>query len=314
MGASNSGGSSLDPALGQRLRGWLGGEPRPWPEAGGSARWALVQGEALALLTQLPSGCADAVVTDGPYSSGGQFRGDRAQATGAKYITSEINARNRAADQIVDFEGDTRDQRSFRHWAALWCAELYRVEKLGAIVGLWTDWRQLPSTTDALQAGGFVWRGVWGWDKTEGVRPVLGRPRQQLEFVVWGSKGAMPLDRCGGRCEPGLVRVCSTTETKRGHQTGKPSEANRLWARLCEPGGLLLDPFAGSASMADAILDEGEGRRYLGFEVVPRIHADALRRLRERDGAELGPGRGAQLTIGQAPDARQRTIYDAIGR
>jgi site-specific DNA-methyltransferase (adenine-specific) len=264
--------SSLAPEAGQDLIRFLNG----------SDPWALIRGEALALLTHLPDACVDAVVTDGPYSSGGQFRGDRVRDTGVKYTRSETlrRERNGEIEAREQFEGDTRDQVSFVLWAGLWAAECYRVAKPGAIVGLWTDWRQLSATTAALQAGGFVYRGVWVWDKTEGVRPMRGRPRNQVEFVVWGSKGPMPESRCGGAVEPGVVRVASRVSTKRGHRTGKPDPANRLWARLCEPGGILLDPFAGSASMADACLDEG--RRYLGFEVVPTIHAASHARLSAR--------------------------------
>jgi site-specific DNA-methyltransferase (adenine-specific) len=269
-------------------------------------RWDLVLGDSLGLLLHVPSESVDAMVTDSPYSSGGAFRGDRAARTGDKYIRSDVHKQDEAADRFHDFEGDTRDQLSFRHWVGLWSAECWRAAKPGAIGGLWTDWRQVGATIEAFQIGGWVYRGLWVWDKTEGVRPMKGRPRNQCELVVWGSKGPMSETRCGGVVEPGCVRVASTSKTKRGHQTGKPNEANRLWARLCEPGGTLLDPFAGSASMADAVLDEGQGRRYLGFEVVPRLYDDARARLEARTlggmGDGMGHGRrkddGQQLTLG----------------
>ncbi len=35
----------------------------------GRARWCVVEGDALATLTELPDGCVDAVVTDPPYAS-----------------------------------------------------------------------------------------------------------------------------------------------------------------------------------------------------------------------------------------------------
>lgn len=277
--------SSLAPGAAEELQGFLAG----------SARWALVRGESLALLTHLPSASVDAVVTDWPYSSGGQFRGDRAGRTSEKYIGTDARKVDAAEDRRVDFEGDTRDQLSFVHWATLVVGECYRVVKPGQILGFWCDWRQLGAAIAGLQAGGAVFRGVWGWDKTEGVRPQRGRPRNQLEFVVWGSKGPMSEDRCGGAVEPGVVRCASTLATKRGHQTGKPDAANRLWARLCEPGGILLDPFAGSASMGDACLDEG--RRYLGFEMVERIHGEAHARLTARAGGSGGKSAERQLTI-----------------
>ena len=55
-----------------------------------------------------------AVVTDLPYSSGGAFRGDRAQATTTKYVRSDTAAYR------PEFAGDNRDQRSFLAWSTLW--------------------------------------------------------------------------------------------------------------------------------------------------------------------------------------------------
>ena len=66
----------------------------------------LYHGEALAVLASLPTGSVDAVVADPPYSSGGMMRGDRAQATVAKYVTS----RNTRRDELLNFSGDSRDQ------------------------------------------------------------------------------------------------------------------------------------------------------------------------------------------------------------
>ena len=50
----------------------------------GDAAWCIVHGDALHILRNLPDGCADAFVTDPPYSSGGAFRGDRVKETTAK--------------------------------------------------------------------------------------------------------------------------------------------------------------------------------------------------------------------------------------
>lgn len=80
--------------------------------------------------------------------------------------------------------------------------------KDGAPVLLFTDWRKLPLTTNALQIAGFTWRGITV-GKTEGVRPQLGRFRNQAEYIVWGSKGDMSLVR-RAPVLPGVVRTrCS---------------------------------------------------------------------------------------------------------
>lgn len=79
----------------------------------------------------------------------------------------------------------------------------------GAPVLLFTNRRQLPLTTDVLQIAGFKWRGITVWDKTEGVRPQMGRFRNQAEYIVWGSKGNMPLDRRAPVCLASSVSRCA---------------------------------------------------------------------------------------------------------
>ena len=121
----------------------------------------LYHGEALAVLASLPTGSVDAVVADPPYSSGGMMRGDRAQATVAKYVTSQ----NTRRDELLNFSGDSRDQRSYAYWSALWLSEAHRVTAPGGVCLTFSDWRQLPATTDSIQAGGWVWRGIVPWSK-----------------------------------------------------------------------------------------------------------------------------------------------------
>ncbi len=147
----------------------------------GRARWSFERCNCLARLRDMPDACVDAVITDAPYSSGGFTRGDRMAAPSAKYEQSGQKL------ERVDFAGDNRDQRSFGYWCALWLAECLRIARPGSPICLFTDWRQLPTTTDALQAGGWVWRGILPWDKTEGARPMRGRFTAQCEYVVWGS-------------------------------------------------------------------------------------------------------------------------------
>lgn len=52
--------------------------------------------------------------------------------------------------------------------------------------------------------------------------------------------------------------------------------------RWCPPGGLVLDPFAGLGSVAEAVLLAGEGRRYLGAEIDPERHTAAISLIAQR--------------------------------
>lgn len=225
-------------------------------------RNTVLQGEALALLRSMPSAHVDAIITDPPYSSGGAFRGDRTASTNTKYTSTDV------VNLRPDFAGDNRDQRAFSYWCALWLSESLRVAKPGAPIVLFTDWRQLPTVTDAMQAGGWVWRGLAMWDKGGGTRGVQGRYTNQCEYLVWGSAGEMSLDRAIGstsRNLPGVFRY-PVVQADKHHVTGKPTNLMRQVVKICEPAGLILDPFAGSGTTLVAA--KMEGYDYLGCELL----------------------------------------------
>lgn len=240
----------------------------------------ILRGDALEVLRTLPSTSVDAVITDPPYSSGGMFRSDRNLNTTEKYQTTGTSK------TYNDFPGDSRDQRSFLLWSTLWLAECYRIVKVGGVCGVFTDWRQLPTVTDVVQASGFVWRGIGVWDKTEAARPQRGRFRNQCEYFVWGTKGPAPIE---GECLPGVWRLPVVAQRK-FHLTGKPVDLMVEILRITPKGGLILDPFAGSGSTGIAAIKSG--RRFIGIEMQTDIAAAAERRLQGEAGLLLAAGEG----------------------
>jgi site-specific DNA-methyltransferase (adenine-specific) len=203
----------------------------------------IYHGDALQLLASIEQSSIDLVATDPPYSSGGAYRGDRTMGTRTKYVTSD------AGHSLAEFDGDNRDQRAYGYWCTLWLAECLRVTKPGGVCCLFTDWRQLPTTTDALQAGGWVWRGVVPWNKTEAARPAKGRFRNQCEYVVWGSKGPMG-DVTGDDdrpCLPGFFLKYLPAGEKY-HIASKPVEIMEEIVAICPTDGVVLDPFMGAGA------------------------------------------------------------------
>lgn len=233
-------------------------------------RAKLHHGDALAVLPQL-AGPFAAVVMDPPYASGAATLAGKQAGTAIKYT------KTKAACPLPDFEGDAMDQRAWTRWMT----ELLRAARMrcveGAVLCTFTDWRQLPALTDAVQWAGWCWRGVAVWDKRNS-RPQRGRFRQQAEFIAWGSNGHLPVDR-GVDVLPGVLSYTQQMTNARLHQTQKPLELMRQIVRICAPGGVILDPCAGSGStlLAAAL----EGYDSVGVEITDKYYEIAAERLRQ---------------------------------
>lgn len=213
----------------------------------------LIHGDALALLPGLPDNSFAAVVTDPPYSSGGAFRSDRAQATTSKHILTGSGRKK----SYPDFAGDSRDPRSMLRWMTMWLQDCLRVTEPGGALLMFCDWRQLPLFSDAIQCGGWVWRGIVPWDKTRGTRPQKGWFRAQCEYVLTASKGTMgPEQSRSGPCLDGFFSQ-NVMSAEKLHSAGKPVKLMSELLRVVRPGGAVLDPFAGSATTLLAARDLG---------------------------------------------------------
>jgi site-specific DNA-methyltransferase (adenine-specific) len=145
---------------------------------------------------------------------------------------------------------------------AEWLYDVRKACKRGAPICLFIDWRQYPSITDALQWAGWIWRGTAVWDKGNS-RPQKGRFRQQAEYIVWGSNGPMPINRPVS-CLPGVFRYGNPQN--RIHVTEKPLQLMKDVIQICEPGGLILDPFAGAGTTILAATESGY--QAVGIEVT----------------------------------------------
>ena len=241
--------------------------------------WTLHHGDSLLWLPTLPDASVATLLTDPPYSSGGLHRADRAAGSVAKYIRGESQKNL----QYPEFYGDNRDQRSLLAWASLWLAECHRILAPGGVAAVFADWRQMPLMTDALQAGGFIWRGVIVWDKTEAARTLAaGYPRHQCEYVIWGSKGPLAERPAGtGLTIPGCLRYPVTRD--KAHPTEKPLALLLDLLKVGRPGGAVLDPFAGSGTTGAAALRSGCS--FLGCEMSAEFHAIASERLHSEGAA-----------------------------
>lgn len=173
-------------------------------------------------------------------------------------------------------------------WSQLWMSLALDITRPGGVLACFCDWRQWTPTTDAMQAGGWVWRGVVPWLKSN-ARPQRGRFMSASEFVVWGSAGPMSDE---GECHPG--HFLGMPPRDREHITEKPLDFMRQLVAIAPLGGLVLDPFNGSGTTGVAALLTG--RRYIGIERTEEYCAISARRLTQAAGG-MGVGRHGQLGL-----------------
>jgi len=233
----------------------------------------IIHGDSLQVIRSFPDALFGGIISDPPYASGAADQNARQKSTAMKYSSAKANC------TLPDFEGDAKNQRSWTRWMTEWLTEARRKTKEGAPICLFIDWRQLPNMTDALQWAGWLWRGILVWDKTNS-RPQRGRFRQQAEFIVWGSNGHMSADR-DAPVLPGVFRQAMPPFQKRIHQTEKPLEVMREIVKIVEPGGIILDPFAGAGTTVLAA--KLESRPAVGIELSTHYAEAAVKRIEAAD-------------------------------
>ncbi|WP_326768655.1 site-specific DNA-methyltransferase [Streptomyces sp. NBC_01591] len=230
--------------------------------------WTVHHGDALTLPTL--NALVDAVICDPPYNSGGRTNAERkSQGARDKYVSGD------AQHVLADFDGDTRDQRGYTHWLGLILAGAYRLTRPGGSLLTFTDWAQLPATTDALQAAGWTWRGIIPWRKPIS-RPVKNGFRRECEYVLWGTRGE-PLRHAPTIYLPGMLEGSQSRGKQRHHITQKPTTVMQQLVRIAPAGGTVLDPFTGSGTTGVAAL--AEGRHFIGIEQSAQYAEVARQRL-----------------------------------
>jgi site-specific DNA-methyltransferase (adenine-specific) len=155
---------------------------------------------------------------------------------------------------------------------SLWLAECWRLARPNGALMLFSDWRQLPLFSDALQAAGWVWRSTVVWDKGERTRPNKGFFRHQAEYVLFATKGAWEAPTTN--CLPGVLSF-PVEPARKNHLTAKPVGLIVRLMEVLAPGAVVLDPFMGGGAVPRACVLTG--RECVGIELEPESYQSAER-------------------------------------
>lgn len=235
----------------------------------------IYQGDCLECMQNMPDCSVDMVLTDPPYSSGGMYRSDRAKSTRTKYCDTDWHG---SAD-LPSFTGDNMDQFAMAEFMRMVLAKARQKTKPAGVCCTFVDWRNIVAIINALQAAGWIYRGIIVWDKGNS-RGIPGRFRNDCEYIVWGTNGHRATEYVKGVfVGAGCYHVPSVPGKERHHQTEKPVELLSQLIQICPQGGTVLDPFMGSGSTGVACIKEG--RDFVGIEFAEQYTAIAKERIFE---------------------------------
>jgi site-specific DNA-methyltransferase (adenine-specific) len=226
--------------------------------------------DAFELLPQLSQ--LDAIITDPPYSSGGTFKGGRSGTIKSKYVSGTTTSAR------PEFTGDNRDQRSFLIWSTWWMQEAFNAVRDEGHLLVFTDWRQLPTVTDAIQVAGWLWQGIQVWHKTT-CRPRPNAFRADTEFIVWATKGPMTHNLENAIYLPGVTKAAPPQQ--RSHTTQKPVQVLEWLGSIVPAGSIICDPFMGSGSTL--VAGRNLGHQVIGADVSKQFCTHAAGWLSDSD-------------------------------
>lgn len=220
-------------------------------------------GDCIEGIETIEADTVDMVLCDPPYSSGGLFAGDRKKTTREKYCDADY----RGAASYQNFSGDNMDQRSFTEFMRMVLNKCRQKAKQESVCAVFVDWRNLAAMTDALQAAGWIYRGIVVWDKGAS-RAIPNRFRNDCEYIVWGTNGQRKTEyKSGVFVGAGCFHIPSVPQKEKQHQTQKPVALLKKLLEICPEGGTVLDPFMGSGSTGVACVEMG--RKFIGIELDP---------------------------------------------
>ena len=191
----------------------------------------------------------DAVITDPPFSSGTR----REASKGLR------KSMTRSVGDTDWFGSDCLTTNGFL-WLMRACAhEWKQLLTPGGHVLSFIDWRMYPALCGAIESADLRHAGMLVWNKTYFGMGSCFRNQHELILHFTHGKGVDPQRRDVGNvidCKPVRNGV---------HPTEKPvALLETLLSVVVPKGGTVLDPFAGSGSVAEAAV--ATGRRWLAIE------------------------------------------------
>jgi DNA modification methylase len=226
----------------------------------------LYLGDALTVLSSIPSVKASALICDPPYCSGGFTESAKRSARGQ-------GLRSETLKDLDWFGGDNMTTAGLQ-WLLRCVAVEFKSHAISAkaSASFFVDWWMVTSLATAIESAGLRFQSMPIWDKQA---PGLGTGfRAQHECILHFSIETPEYHSF----MYGNVLRFPRMPSDRDHPTEKPVPLMQALVEVQTPiGGMVLDPFMGSGSTGVASV--GSGRRFIGVEHDVKHFDTACRRI-----------------------------------
>ena len=269
--------------------------------------WTLYQGDCLDVLPTLEAGSVDAVITDPPYPGikreYGYWEPDEWLGMMRQLVPEVRRVLKPSGSCVMVLQPNSERVGRMRTW--LWEFMAWVGKEWGIVQdAYWWNFTAPPTVhthrTRGLMRGSVkpcVWLGDADcyrnqdgvlWTESDSNRA----HRQSTRALQYRPSGlSIRPQRCanaalerGGSTPFNLLPIANADSQSsagaNGHGAGTPLELCRWWTRyICPPGGVILDPFAGTATTGIAALEHGCD--YVGIERYAKYVPIARQRLEQ---------------------------------
>jgi site-specific DNA-methyltransferase (adenine-specific) len=219
----------------------------------------LYEGDALTLLTQVPDGVIDLIVTDPPFAI--DFRALR------------LNY-NRTGSNVLEGYREI-PEGEYREFTRRWIAEAARVLAPTGSVYIFSGWNRLRDILEGIDEAGLstINHLIWKYQFGVFTKKKYVTSHYHILFAAKDPK-RYTFHKIDHYPEDVWVINREYWKGRKKTPTKLPSAlVKKILSYSSSPGDLVFDPFLGSGTVA--VVARQEGRHFLGFEVVPEYCAFA---------------------------------------
>lgn len=240
--------------------------------------YKIILGDALTELKKIKDDSIDCIITDPPYKN---IRGGH----------QENKQVNRPGGILKNNDGKIFKNNDI--CISDWINECYRILKNNTHIYIMTNFLNLFEYVKEIEKVGFILHNLLVWEKNNAT------PNRwymkNAEYIIFARKGAAkPINNCGSK----TVLEYKNVKNKI-HPTEKPIELlKELTMNSSNSGDIILDPFGGSMSTAEAALLLG--RKIISFELDQEYYEKGLERVKKIEfGKEQEAKKQIKLTANQ---------------